>query len=85
MTEQTEDLKIPTNKWVGVVIGYSESGASLIRRGKRRPSLALMRTVAEAIGWSMADQAEVEGRWGWAVEFEMQMRRAYTAELEGQA
>lgn len=67
-----------TNKWVGDAIGYSESGASLLRRGLRRPTLPLMRKVSEVLNWPIEDQAratETEGLW--ASEFDRKMAEAY--------
>lgn len=46
----------PTNPEVGKRIGLSYSGVSRIRSGDRYPSLAVMRKIREAYGWSLADQ-----------------------------
>lgn len=45
-----------TNPEVGKRIGLSYSGVSRIRSGDRYPSLAVMRKIREAYGWSLADQ-----------------------------
>ena len=74
---------IPTNAWVGEQIGYSESGASLLRRGHRSPTLALMRRVQAAVGWSVHDQVAIEaaGQKAWSDRFEQEMCRAYGASI----
>lgn len=80
MTE-SKKLKTPTNKWVGDRIGYSESGASLLRRGLRQPTLPLMREVSKSLpGWPMATQAQAAENGSWTSEFEHHMRTAYTEE-----
>lgn len=45
-----------TNPEVGKRIGLSYSGVSRIRSGDRYPSLAVMRKIREAYGWSLQDQ-----------------------------
>lgn len=63
-----------TNPEVGKRIGLSYSGVSRIRSGDRYPSLAVMRKIREAYGWSLADQQALipdKGRdMAYAEEFE---------------
>lgn len=63
-----------TNPEVGQRIGLSYSGVSRIRSGDRYPSLAVMRKIREAYGWSLADQQALipdRGRnMDYALEFE---------------
>lgn len=63
-----------TNPEVGKRIGLSYSGVSRIRSGDRYPSLAVMRKIREAYGWSLADQQALipdKGRnLDYAAEFE---------------
>lgn len=73
--------RAPTNKWVGERIGYSESGASLLRRGLRAPTLPLMGLVKNSLGWSIEDQAKAHEDSSWAAQFEDRMRAAYALEL----
>ena len=76
---EDQNYRPAPNRWVGEAIGYSESGASLLRRGLRQPTLPLMRKVAEALSWPTEDQvrvAETEGQW--ASEFDYRMAKAYT-------
>lgn len=84
MADKTETLKVPTNGWVGNLLGYTDSGASLLRRGKRQPTLPLMRKVDEALDWPPEEQVTADGLQLWAREFEIRLAEAYTAELEGQ-
>lgn len=80
MADKTETLKVPTNGWVGNLLGYTDSGASLLRRGKRQPTLPLMRKVASAIGWDTWDQVISTERGAWAEEFEHRVRQAYSTD-----
>jgi len=63
-----------TNPEVGKRIGLSYSGVSRIRSGDRYPSLAVMRKIREAYGWSVSDQQALipdHGRnMDYALEFE---------------
>lgn len=72
-----------TNPEVGKRIGLSYSGVSLIRSGKRYPSLAVMRKIREAYGWSVADQQALIPDTGrnldYAQEFERRINDQPTA------
>lgn len=72
----------PTNKWVGDKIGYSESGASLLRRGERRPTVNLMIKVASETGWGAGEQLDSASRGVWHVDFEKVMTDMYNKEIE---
>lgn len=80
MADKTETPKVPTNGWVGNLLGYTDSGASLLRRGKRQPTIPLMRKVAEAIGWYTMDQVQAVEAGTWAEEFEHRVRLAYSTD-----
>lgn len=78
MTED-QTYKPATNRWVGEAIGYSESGASLLRRGLRQPTLPLMRKVSEVLDWPTEQQVRATETAGqWASEFDHRMAKAYT-------
>lgn len=65
------------NPWLAEKIGVSPSGASLLRRGKRPPTLPRMREVEKALDWAMCDQTELTNE-EWATELDKRANRAYT-------
>lgn len=48
----------PTHHWVADKLGMSISGVSLLRSGKRNPSMETMEVVEREIGWPLCDQVE---------------------------
>lgn len=44
------------HKTVAARIGFSESGVSMIRAGKRFPMLSTMESIEKAYGWKVEDQ-----------------------------
>lgn len=69
--------KSPTNEWVGQLTGHSYSGASLLRRGLRGPTLDTMRRISQKIGWPINEQSEADLNGTWTEEFEVRVRRAF--------
>jgi transcriptional regulator with XRE-family HTH domain len=51
----------PTNQDVAEMLGISNSMASRLRSGDRRPSVALMRKIEAVYRWKMAAQAKAFG------------------------
>ena len=71
-----------TNGWIANKMRYSESGVSLLRRGLRSPALTTMKTIAEAIGWPLADQAKALEALDWHAQFNSRMAQAFEDELK---
>jgi hypothetical protein len=71
--------KDPTHQWVADKLDMSVSGVSLLRNGKRHPSLSTMEVVEREIGWELCDQ--VLSRHNYADDLNAVLRKAYTTEL----
>ncbi len=56
-------MMIP-NAEVARLLGLSKSAVSMLRSGRRSPSIDTMERVAEVYGWTVADQFEAK-RGGW--------------------
>lgn len=52
----TETPVGPTHAWVADKMGYSISGVSLLRSGKRKPTLATIDRIEQVFGWDACDQ-----------------------------
>lgn len=67
------DTHTPTNQEVADAIGLTHSGVSRIRSGNRLPSIAKMRQIEAAFGWSFEDQANAreKGMLEYAREFNL--------------
>jgi transcriptional regulator with XRE-family HTH domain len=68
-----------TNPEVGKRIGLSYSGVSRIRSGDRYPSLAVMRKIREAYGWSVADQQSLIPDTGRNLDYALEFERRINA------
>ena len=71
-----------TNGWIANKMRYSESGVSLLRRGLRSPALSTMKTISDAIGWPLSDQAEALETLDWHNQFNSRMDQAFEAEIK---
>lgn len=49
----------PTHRWVADKLGMSVSGVSLLRSGKRNPSMETMEDIEAYFGWPLCDQVLV--------------------------
>lgn len=56
MRNRKTELLDPPHSWVAEKIGFSVPGVSLLRAGKRKPSMAAMQEIERTLGWPMADQ-----------------------------
>lgn len=69
-----------TNVDVGKEIGMSHAAVSRIRSGHRLPSIPVMRRIAEAYEWGVADQIESrDTTWSYAEAFERVLVARYGA------
>lgn len=66
-----------TNQRVGEDLGVSHSMISRIRSGDRLPSLALVRRICNAYGWSIEDQVSSLDPEVYAAAFESILLRRY--------
>lgn len=71
------------NPWLAEKIGVSPSGASLLRRGQRPPTLPRMREIEKGLGWAMCDQTELSNA-EWSQELDRRANAAYAEETETQ-
>lgn len=76
MTSESDTA--PTHHWVADKLGMSISGVSLLRAGKRNPSMETMETVEREIGWPICDQ--VEARHDYADALNHALREKYELE-----
>lgn len=76
----SEETRAP-NPWLGEKIGTSPSGASLLRRGKRPPTLPRMRVIEDSLGWEMCDQTVLSND-EWATELNSRANKAYAEETK---
>lgn len=56
MTDTETTVPGPTHGWVAERMGYSISGVSLLRSGKRKPTLATIDRIEEVFGWDACEQ-----------------------------
>lgn len=77
MTENTQTP--PTHGWVAERIGFSIAGVSLLRSGRRHPSIPTMEAIEAAFDWSMADQ--INARKDYAANFERVIQEAHQRTL----
>lgn len=77
---KTATTHIPTNQWVADRMGYSISGVSLLRSGKRQPTVATMDRIEQVFGWDACDQ--MNHREGFADHFNLWLTKIYEMEQE---
>jgi transcriptional regulator with XRE-family HTH domain len=65
----------PTNAEVGEKIGLTHSAVSRIRSGDRLPSLAAMRAIEKAYGWTRYHQLLARDQHAYAAAFEQIINR----------
>lgn len=82
MSSEEETLPEPTHDWVAKKMGYSISGVSLIRNGKRRPHFATMETVEEAFKWPIYDQIDARRENRYHTEFNKVVAKKLAEEKE---
>lgn len=70
----------PTHRWVADKIGFSIPGVSLIRTGRRIPSLDTMDLIEQVFGWPVCDQ--VAERHNYAERFNRVMEIRHAQEQE---
>lgn len=70
-----------TNPEVGKRIGLSYSGVSRIRSGDRYPSLAVMRKIAAAYAWPVADQQALIPDTGRDMAYALELERKINEHL----
>lgn len=65
------------NSWVAGQLGISESGASRLRGGSRKPGRLTVATVARVLGFSVEDQYAALGKSKYHSELEKHITKAY--------
>lgn len=68
----------PPHRWVAEKLGMSISGVSLLRSGRRQPSMETMETVEDALGWPLCDQ--VADRHNYALSLKQALRDKFNQE-----
>lgn len=58
MSKRKTELIDPPHSWVAEKIGFSIPGVSLLRAGKRKPSMDAMHEIERNLGWPVADQVK---------------------------
>lgn len=80
MTDEATPPTAPTHGWVADKIGFSIAGVSLLRSGRRGPSIPTMEVLEKAFGWSMSDQ--INARKDYAAALEKVIQKAYDESLD---
>lgn len=76
----------PPHRWVADKLDMSISGVSLLRSGKRQPSMETMEAVEEKFGWELCDQVTERNRYAEALQTILveQFNKEQAAPIPGQ-
>lgn len=84
MNDQTETG--PPHRWVADKLGMSLSGVSLLRSGKRQPSMETMEAVEREFSWELCDQVMERADYASALQTHLveQFNKEQAAPIPGQ-
>lgn len=75
-------MSAPSHRWVAKKLGITIPMVSLIRSGKRRPSLGGMNNIEFIFGWKVSDQVQAVRDGKYQQEFNQMINDAYAESLE---
>ena len=66
----------PSHRWVADRMGYTVPGVSMLRSGRRNPTLTTMRLIETSFGWPVTEQVKY-AKADWTEAFNKMLQDKY--------
>lgn len=66
----------PPHRWVTDRMGYTIPGVSMLRNGRRNPTLSTMKLIETSFGWPVTEQVRCS-KSEWTKEFNKMLKERY--------